>query len=67
MIVENTMFSVVDNPELRLVVFLAAGASNSIAKMQKLVAAFPNNASPHSARVHRLNKPRKHLRRSRAL
>jgi transcriptional regulator with XRE-family HTH domain len=67
MIVENTMFSVVDNPELRLVVFLAAAASNSIAKMQKLVAAFPNKASSHSARVHRLNKPRKHLRRSRAL
>jgi transcriptional regulator with XRE-family HTH domain len=40
MIVENTMFSVVDNPELRLVVFLAAAASNSIAKMKKIVAAF---------------------------
>jgi transcriptional regulator with XRE-family HTH domain len=45
MIVENTMFSVVDNPELRLVVFLAAGASNSIVKMQKVVAEFRSGAS----------------------
>jgi len=35
MIVEHTTFSVSDNPELRLVVFLAAAASNSIAKMKK--------------------------------
>jgi transcriptional regulator with XRE-family HTH domain len=40
MIVEHTTFSVSDNPELRLVVFLAAAASNSIAKMKKIVAAF---------------------------
>ena len=40
MVVEHTTFSVVDNPELGLVVFLAAAASNSIAKMQKIVAAF---------------------------
>ena len=40
MIVEHTTFSVSDNPELRLVVCLAAAASNSAAKMRKLVAAF---------------------------
>jgi transcriptional regulator with XRE-family HTH domain len=48
MIVENTMFSVVDNPELRLVVFLPAGASNSIGKMKKIVAAFRKVASSTS-------------------
>ena len=63
MIVENTMFSVVDNPELRLVVFLAAAPSNSIAKMKKIVAAFRNSSS--YAGVHRPNRPRKRLRRSR--
>jgi len=65
MIVENTMFSVVDNPELRLVVFLAATACNSIAKMKKIVAAFRNSSS--YAGVHRPNRPRKRLRRSRTL
>jgi transcriptional regulator with XRE-family HTH domain len=40
MIVEHTTFSVIDNPELRLIVFLAAAPSNSIAKMKKIVAAF---------------------------
>jgi transcriptional regulator with XRE-family HTH domain len=65
MIVENTMFSAVDNPELRLVVFLAATACNSIAKMKKIVAAF-RSSSPYSG-VHRPNKPRKRLRRSRTL
>jgi transcriptional regulator with XRE-family HTH domain len=49
MIVENTMFSVVDNPELRLVVFLPAAASNSIAKMKKLVATFRKGASSRSS------------------
>jgi transcriptional regulator with XRE-family HTH domain len=44
MIVENTMFSVVDNPELRLLVFLATTASNSIAKMKKIVATFRKGA-----------------------
>jgi hypothetical protein len=34
--VEHTTFSVSDNPELRLVVFLATAASNSIAKIKKL-------------------------------
>ncbi len=34
MIVEHTTFSVSDNPELRLIVFLATAASNSIAKMK---------------------------------
>jgi transcriptional regulator with XRE-family HTH domain len=53
MIVENTMFSVVDNPELRLVVFLAAPASNSIAKMKKIVAAFRKGASSTSSGARR--------------
>jgi transcriptional regulator with XRE-family HTH domain len=51
MVVEHTTFSVVDNPELGLVVFLAAAASNSIAKMKKIVAAF-RKRSPSSA-IHR--------------
>jgi transcriptional regulator with XRE-family HTH domain len=52
MVVEHTTFSVSDNPEVRLIVFLAAAASNSIAKMEKLVATFVKR-SP-SLRVHRL-------------
>jgi hypothetical protein len=36
MIVEHTTVSVSDSLELRLVVFLAVAASNSIAKMKKL-------------------------------
>ncbi len=65
MVVEGITFSVVDNPELRLIVFLAAAACNSIAKMKKIVATF-RNSSPSSG-VHRPNKPRKHLRRSKTL
>ena len=53
MIVENTMFSVVDNPELRLVVFLAAGASNSIVKMKKVVAGFRRGASSSTSGARR--------------
>jgi transcriptional regulator with XRE-family HTH domain len=48
MTVEHTSFSVSDNPELRLVVFLAAAASNSIAKMKKIVATFRKGASSRS-------------------
>ena len=65
MIVEHTTFSVSDNPELRLVVFLAAAASNSIAKMKKIVATFRKGLPPSV--IHRASKPRKHLRRTRAL
>jgi transcriptional regulator with XRE-family HTH domain len=53
MIVEHTSFSVSDNPELRLVVFLAAAASNSIAKMKKIVAAFRKGASSTSSGARR--------------
>ena len=53
MIVEHTTFSVSDNPELRLVVFLAAAASNSIAKMKKIVAAFRKGASSTSSGARR--------------
>jgi transcriptional regulator with XRE-family HTH domain len=56
MIVEHTTFSVSDNPELRLVVFLAAAASNSIAKMKKIVATFRKGASSRSPGA-RLRKP----------
>jgi transcriptional regulator with XRE-family HTH domain len=63
MVVEHTTFSVVDNPELGLVVFLAAAAFNSIAKMEKIVASF-HNGSPSSG-IHRRSKPRKKLRLSR--
>jgi transcriptional regulator with XRE-family HTH domain len=63
MVVEHTTFSVVDNPELGLVVFLAAAASNSIAKMKKLVAAF-RHGSPSSG-IHHPSKPSQHLRPTR--
>jgi hypothetical protein len=53
MIVEHATFSVSDNPELRLVVFLAAAASNSIAKMKKIVAAFRKGTSSTSSRARR--------------
>ena len=64
MVVENTSFLAVDNPELRLVVLLATAASNSIVKMQKVVARFRNGA-PSSGAQYR-NGRRKHLGRSRA-
>ena len=48
-LVKHTTFSVSDNPELRLVVFLAAAASNSIAKMKKIVATFRKGASSRSS------------------
>jgi hypothetical protein len=53
MIVEHTTFSVSDNPEFRLVVFLAPAASNSIAKMKKIVAAFRKGASSTSSGARR--------------
>jgi transcriptional regulator with XRE-family HTH domain len=53
MIVEHTTFSVSDNSELRLVVFLAADASNSIVKMQKVVARFRGGASSTSSGARR--------------
>jgi transcriptional regulator with XRE-family HTH domain len=53
MVVEHTTFSVVDNPELGLVVFLAAGASNSIVKMQRVVAGFRSGASSTSSGARR--------------
>jgi hypothetical protein len=52
-IVEHTMFSVSDNPELRLAVFLAAAASSSIAKMKKIVAAFRKGATSRSSSARR--------------
>jgi transcriptional regulator with XRE-family HTH domain len=67
MIVEHTTFSVVDNPELRLSVFLAAAASNSIAKMKKIVAGFRSGAASPSSSVHRSSRPRRQLRLSRGL
>jgi transcriptional regulator with XRE-family HTH domain len=53
MIVEHTTFSVIDNPELRLIVFLATAASNSIAKMKKIVATFRKGASSISSGARR--------------
>jgi transcriptional regulator with XRE-family HTH domain len=68
MIVEHATFLVGYNPELGMLVMNPAAASNSIAKMEKLVAAFRNNDSAsHSSRVRRANKSRVHLRRSRAV
>ena len=59
MIVENTSFLAVDNPELRLVVFLAAAASNSIAKMDAVVAGFRRRALSPSSGPHRSKRPRR--------
>jgi len=67
MIVEHATLLVGDNPELGLLVMNAAAAGNSIAKMEKLVAAFRNGASTPSSGIRRPNKQRKHLRRSRAV
>ena len=53
MIVEHTTFSVIDSPELRLIVFLAAVPSNSIAKMKKIVAAYRKGASSRSSGARR--------------
>jgi len=64
MVVEHATFLVGDNPELGMLVMNPAEAANSIAKMEKLVAAFRNGAS---SPVHRPNKQRKQLRRSRAI
>src|ERR1700685_3163665 len=58
MTVEHTSFSVSDNPELRLVVFLAAAASNSIAKMKKIVATFRKGASSRPPGAGRGGSPR---------
>ena len=65
MTVEHATFLVGDNPELGLLVMNAAAASNSIAKMEKIVAAFRTSA-PLSSSSHRETKPRKHLRRRRS-
>ena len=64
MVVEVTILSLVDNPELRVFVFLAAAASNSIAKMKNIVAAFRNGSPSSSVRP---NRPRKQIRRSSTL
>jgi transcriptional regulator with XRE-family HTH domain len=61
MIVEHATFLLADNPELRLLVLLPAAESNSIAKMQKVIAAFRGGASPTSSGVHRPTAPRKRL------
>jgi transcriptional regulator with XRE-family HTH domain len=53
MSVEHTSFLAVDNPELRLVVFLATAASNSIAKMKEIVAAFRKGVSSTSSGARR--------------
>jgi transcriptional regulator with XRE-family HTH domain len=65
MTVEHATFLVGDNPELGLLVMNAAAASNSIAKMEKIVAAFRSSA-PLSSSSRRETKPRKHLRRRRS-
>ena len=65
MIVEHATFLVGDNPELGLLVMNAAAASNSIAKMEKIVAAF-RTVAPLPSSSHREGKPRKQLRRRRS-
>jgi transcriptional regulator with XRE-family HTH domain len=41
---EHMMFSLADNPEVRVVVFLPATEANSIGKMRKVIGAFHNGA-----------------------
>ena len=41
---ERMMFSLADNPEVRVVVFLPAAEANSISKMRKVIGAFHDNA-----------------------
>jgi transcriptional regulator with XRE-family HTH domain len=53
MIVEHTTFMVGDNPELRLLVFLAAAESNSANKMRKVIAGFRGGASSRFSVVQR--------------
>jgi hypothetical protein len=64
-LVEHTAFSVSDNPELRRVLFRAAGASNSIAKMKKIVAAFRKvpRQHPQALAAERADAPVKPLTR----
>jgi hypothetical protein len=44
MIVDHMTFSVVDNPELRVISFLPASEASSIKKMRKIIAAFRGDA-----------------------
>ena len=41
---ERMMFSLADNPEVRVVVFLPSAEANSISKMRKVIGAFHNSA-----------------------
>jgi len=47
---EHMTFSVADNPEVRLVVFVPATEANSISKMRKVIGASHNGARPQPAR-----------------
>jgi hypothetical protein len=58
MILEHATFLVGDNPELRLFVLLPAEESNSIGKMQKVIARFRGSASSPSSGTDRRSKPR---------
>jgi transcriptional regulator with XRE-family HTH domain len=46
MLFEHMAFSVVDNPELRVLVLLPLAEANSINKMRKIIAAFGKSARP---------------------
>jgi transcriptional regulator with XRE-family HTH domain len=58
MIVEHATFLVGDNPDLRLLVFLAAAEANSIAKMRKVIAGFRGGTSLRSPDLKRPTKPK---------
>jgi transcriptional regulator with XRE-family HTH domain len=51
MIMEHATFLVEDNPEIRVLVFLAAAEANSIAKMRKVIAGFRGTAASRSSGV----------------
>ena len=57
MIVEHATFLMGDNLDLRLLVLLPAAESNSIAKMQKVIAGFRGGTSLRSPDLKRPNKP----------
>jgi transcriptional regulator with XRE-family HTH domain len=67
MIVDHATFLVGDNPELGMLVMNPAAAADSIAKMEKLVAAFRVDAASQSSRFRGGNKSPANRRRSRAV
>ena len=56
MVVEHSTFLVADNPEMRFLLLLPAAQSNSIAKMQKVIAGFRGGISSAPSAAPRLSR-----------